>query len=218
MGRLRQDAEAFYKDHIAARRLLLKLDTAIQMQVLRRAAVHDVVVGNTVLLPAPGFSARLTDEELKQKAEAIAEGIQSVKQAADEAGAQLLYTLVPEQRTVFAEYYPDWMDNPGQQTKRSRQALFAALERAEIPALDLTPGVRAAKRSSVLLQPRRPPLHAQGRVCDLSIGLRGVWNPCERNLHCGNAKRPARHLQPQALRSLARARGDAGGADTVSRI
>ncbi|HCE63186.1 MAG TPA: hypothetical protein DEQ85_09550, partial [Clostridiales bacterium] len=52
---------------------------------------------------------------------------------------QLLYTLVPEQRTVFAEYYPDWMDNPGQQTKRSRQALFAALERAEIPALDLTP-------------------------------------------------------------------------------
>ena len=138
-GTLAQDAEAFYKDHIAARRLLLKLDTAIQMQVLRRAAVHDVVVGNTVLLPAPGFSARLTDEELKQKAEAIAEGIQSVKQAADEVGAQLLYTLVPEQRTVFAEYYPDWMDNPGQQTKRSRQALFAALERAEIPALDLTP-------------------------------------------------------------------------------
>ena len=57
-GTLAQDAEAFYKDHIAARRLLLKLDTAIQMQVLRRAAVHDVVVGNTVLLPAPGFSAR----------------------------------------------------------------------------------------------------------------------------------------------------------------
>ena len=54
-GTLAQDAEAFYKDHIAARRLLLKLDTAIQMQVLRRAAVHDVVVGNTVLLPAPGF-------------------------------------------------------------------------------------------------------------------------------------------------------------------
>ena len=63
----------------------------------------------------------------------------SILRAADEAGAQLLYTLVPEQRTVFAEYYPDWMDNPGQQTKRSRQALFAALERAEIPALDLTP-------------------------------------------------------------------------------
>ena len=34
-GTLAQDAEAFYKDHIAARRLLLKLDTAIQMQVLR---------------------------------------------------------------------------------------------------------------------------------------------------------------------------------------
>ena len=67
-GTLAQDAEAFYKDHIAARRLLLKLDTAIQMQVLRRAAVHDVVVGSTVLLPAPGFSARLTDEDLKQKA------------------------------------------------------------------------------------------------------------------------------------------------------
>ena len=51
-GTLAQDAEAFYKDHIFARRLLLKLDTAIQLRVLRRAAVHDVVVGDTVLLPA----------------------------------------------------------------------------------------------------------------------------------------------------------------------
>ena len=35
-GTLAQDAEAFYKDHIAARRLLLKLDTAIQMLALFR--------------------------------------------------------------------------------------------------------------------------------------------------------------------------------------
>ena len=138
-GTLAQDAEAFYKDHIFARRLLLKLDTAIQMRVLRRAAVHDVVVGDTVLLPAPGFSARLTDGELERKAETIAEGLQSVRQAADEVGAQLLYALVPEQRTVFAGFYPDWMDNPGRQTMRNRRALLAALERAEIPALDLTP-------------------------------------------------------------------------------
>ena len=138
-GTLAQDAEAFYKDHIFARRLLLKLDTAIQMRVLRRAAVHDVVVGDTVLLPAPGFSARLTDGELARKAETIAGGLQSVRQAADEVGAQLLYALVPEQRTVFAGFYPDWMDNPGRQTMRNRRALLAALERAEIPALDLTP-------------------------------------------------------------------------------
>lgn len=138
-GTLAQDAETFYKDHLFARRLLLKLDTAIQLRVLRRAAVHDVVVGDTVLLPVPGVSARLTDGELEQKAEAIAGGLQSVRQAADEVGARLLYTLVPEQRTAFAEYYPGWMDNPGRQTERSRQALLAALERAEIPALDLTP-------------------------------------------------------------------------------
>ena len=138
-GTLAQDAETFYKDHIFARRLLLKLDTAIQMQVLRRAVVHDVVVGDTVLLPAPGFSARLSDEALERKADTIAGGLQSVKQAADEVGAQLLFTIVPEQRTVYAEYYPDWMDNPGQQTKRNRQALLAAMEQAEISTLDLTP-------------------------------------------------------------------------------
>lgn len=138
-GTLAQDAEAYYKDHIAARRLMLKLDTAIQMQVLRRAAVHDVVVGDIVLLPAPGLSARLTDGDLEQKAQTIAEGLQSVRQAADEVGARLLYTLVPEQRTVFAGFFPDWMDNPGRQTMRNRRALLAALERAEIPTLDLTP-------------------------------------------------------------------------------
>ena len=43
-GTLAQDAEEFYKDHIFARRLLLKLDTAVQMKLLRKPVVHDVVL------------------------------------------------------------------------------------------------------------------------------------------------------------------------------
>ena len=137
-GTLAQDAESFYQDHIFARRLLLKLDTAVQMKVLRKPVVRDVVLGDTVLLPAPGFSVKRSDEEMRQDAEHIAEGLQSVKAAAEEVGAQLLYTLVPEQRTVFSAYYPDWMENPAQDTAKNREALLSALRKAEIPALDLT--------------------------------------------------------------------------------
>ena len=137
-GTLAQDAESFYQDHIFARRLLLKLDTAVQMKILRRPVVHDVVLGDTVLLPAPGFSAKRSDAELRQDAARIAEGLQTVKAAADEVGAQLLYTLVGEQRTVFSAYYPDWMENPAQDTAKNREALLSALHEAEIPALDLT--------------------------------------------------------------------------------
>ena len=137
-GTLAQDAEDFYQDHIFARRLLLKIDTAVQMKLLRKPVVHDVVLGDTALLPAPGFSAKRSDAELREDAERIAEGLQSVKAAADTVGAKLLYTLVPEQRTVFAEYYPDWMDDPAQDTAKNRAALLSALENADIPTLDLT--------------------------------------------------------------------------------
>ena len=137
-GTLAQDAEGFYKDHMFARRLLLKLDTAVQMKLLRKPVVHDVVLGDTALLPAPGFSAKRLDAELQKDAEHVAEGLRSVKAAADKVGAKLLYTLVPEQRTVFSAYYPDWMENPAEDTARNRAALLSALEKAEIPVLDLT--------------------------------------------------------------------------------
>ena len=138
-GALSQDAEQFYSDHIFARRLLLKLDTAIQMQLLRRPVVRDVVLGETVLLPAPGFAAQTSDDDRAAQALAIAEDLQTVQQAADDVGAQLLYALVPEQRTVYASYYPSWMENPAAQTKKNRQALLSSLEAAGIRTLDLTP-------------------------------------------------------------------------------
>ena len=62
-GTLVQNLETFYSDHIFARRQLLKLDTLLQMKLLHRPAVHDVVLGDTVLLPAPGlfFCQKLID-------------------------------------------------------------------------------------------------------------------------------------------------------------
>lgn len=137
-GTLVQNLETFYSDHIFARRQLLKLDTLLQMKLLRRPIVHDVVLGDTVLLPAPGFSMKLSGEAREAQAVSIAEGLQSVKSAADEVGAQLLYTLVPEQRTVYAAYYPDWMENPALETKKNREALLPALQEAGVPALDMT--------------------------------------------------------------------------------
>ena len=138
-GTLAQDFERFYKDHIASRRALLKLDTWVQMKLLRRPAVHDVVLGDTVLLPAPGFSAKQSEQELAAQAASIVQGLQRVQAAADSVGAQLLYVLVPEQRSVFASYYPAWMENPAVQTAQNRKAILSALDSAEIQSLDLLP-------------------------------------------------------------------------------
>ena len=137
-GTFAQDAEDFYKDHIFARRLLLKLDTAMQIKLLRRPVVHDVVLGDTVLLPAPGFSAKSSEQTLSAQADAVAQGLKSVQAAADETGAELLYVLVPEQRTVYSAYYPEWMENPGAQTKKNRAAILMALDDAGIRTLDMT--------------------------------------------------------------------------------
>lgn len=73
-----------------------------------------------------------------ERAKAIAQSLQQVQTAAKEVGAQLLYTLVPEQRTVYAANYPDWMLNPSTDTARNRAALLPALDAHRIMYLDMT--------------------------------------------------------------------------------
>lgn len=130
--------ESFFRDHIFSRTKLLKLETLLQIDVLRRPVVRDVVLGDEVLLPATALSGEVMDETLEAQADAIAQTLQGARQAADEVGAQFLYALVPEQRTVYQNHYPDWMENPGARTARNREALLGALEEYEVSYLDLT--------------------------------------------------------------------------------
>lgn len=138
-GSYTQAAEDFYRDHIFARARLLKLDTFLQMKLLRRPVVRDVVLGEDVLLPALAHSGEGSDETLQQQADVIAKNLQGALDAAEEVGAELLYTLVPEQRTVYQNFYPAWAENPGAHTAKNREALLSALENAGIPVLDMTP-------------------------------------------------------------------------------
>lgn len=138
-GSFTEQLESFYKDHIFARRTLLKLDTALQMRLLRRPVVRGVVLGDTVLLPETGPAAKPDSEALTAQAGAVSAGLQSVQQAANDVGARLLYALVPEQRSIYASYYPSWMENPADALAANRAALLSALNEAGIDTLDMTP-------------------------------------------------------------------------------
>ena len=135
-GETAAQTEDFLKDHLAGRNALLKLDVWFQMHVLHRAAVNDVVLGTHVLLPA----ADITDYRpavLAKKAGAMAESLAAIQTAAEAAGGQFCYVLVPEQRSALRACYPDWMDSRAGQYDAIRAAFTAAMAQQGVRLLDL---------------------------------------------------------------------------------
>lgn len=57
-GGLGGDFEDWYSDHVPGRTTLLKLDTAAQLNLLRRPAVNEVVPAEGVLLPLLPYEER----------------------------------------------------------------------------------------------------------------------------------------------------------------
>ena len=61
-GTLGSGLESWYSDHVPGRTTLLKADTAVQMNLLRRPAVNEVVFAGDVLLPLLPYEERAAAE------------------------------------------------------------------------------------------------------------------------------------------------------------
>lgn len=142
-GETAAQTEDFLKDHLYRRNTLLKLNVWLQMHVLRRPVVDDVVLGDEVLLPAADISDYRVSK-LEKRADAMAESLAEIRSVTEECGGRFCYVLVPEQRSALRECYPDWMENRAEYYDAVRAAFSEAMEAAGVPLLDLTEYYREA--------------------------------------------------------------------------
>ena len=135
-GETAAQTEDFLKDHLAGRDLILRFDVWFQMHILCRPVVNDVVLGETVLLPAAEIEDYRTGV-LEKKAAAMAESLAAIQAVTEAQGGTFCYVLVPEQRSALRDYYPDWMENRAGQYDATRGAFAAAMEAQNVHMLDL---------------------------------------------------------------------------------
>ena len=129
--------ESWYPDHIPGRTALLKADTRVQMDVLDRPVVNDVVLeAEDVLVPFQEYAER-TEAEYAEAAAPIADGFGKLNAHIEANGGVFRYVGFPEQRFYFADRYPDYLDSHETESAAADAIFAQALADRGVSFLDM---------------------------------------------------------------------------------
>ena len=129
--------ESWYSDHIPGRTALLKADTRVQMDILDRPVVNDVVMeAGDVLVPFQEY-AEQTETEYAEAAVPIADGFGKLNAHIEANGGVFRYVGFLEQRFYFADRYPDYLDSHETESAAADAIFAQALEDRGVSFLDM---------------------------------------------------------------------------------
>lgn len=135
-GTLGTDLETWYSDHVPGRTTLLKADTAVQLNLLGRPAVNEVVDAGDVLLPLLSYEERGAQAYPALAAEA-AESFGRLSAYIGGYGGAFCYVGVPEQRVYFRDQYPDYLPRHETEVTAGDAAYARAMAEAGVDFLDM---------------------------------------------------------------------------------
>ncbi|MDO4314619.1 MAG: DHHW family protein [Oscillospiraceae bacterium] len=135
-GSFGADFESWYSDHIPGRTTLLKADTRVQMDVLKRPVVNEIVVTEDVLLPFMDYEEQ-SPEEYAQQAADIAEDLQKLNAHIEAGGGSFYYVGFPEQRVYCGGWYPAFLAGHAAEYETADAAFAGALTERGVRFLDM---------------------------------------------------------------------------------
>ncbi len=126
--------ESWYSDHFPGRTSLLKADTKVQMDFLKRPVVNDTVVTEDALLPFMDYGGQ---SEYAVQAAEIGTNLEKLNEHIQANGGRFYYIGFPEQRVYCGAQYPDFLDSHAAEYKTADAAFAAALTARGIRFLDM---------------------------------------------------------------------------------
>lgn len=120
--------ESWFSDHAPGRTTLLEADTAVQMKVLRRPVVNDIVLSaDGVLVPFLSYD-EYTEQDYAGPAASIAENYGKLNDHVEANGGSFYFVGLPEQRVYFEEKFPDYLNNHETEAQTADALFIQALE------------------------------------------------------------------------------------------
>ena len=126
--------ERFLGDQAAGRQTLVQLATKIDLNILKRPVVNDVVISEGVYLRYNGFGPVNKQLIGEQSKEVVAE-LSALKDVISAYGGSLYYVAIPAHYTWFADKYPWYLDNRSGYTDAAYQAFVSDMSDAGIPLI-----------------------------------------------------------------------------------
>ena len=128
--------DTYLQEHTAGRNTLLRAETILNLKLLHRPVVNDVVIGKDVLVGWQDFWIYDRDW-LKQQAEATADRVAAHARITAEHGGTYFYIAVPHQALAFTEAYPSYLQSHEDYYRDTADFLADALAEHGVPFLDM---------------------------------------------------------------------------------
>lgn len=102
--------ETYFKDHAAGRNTLLKASTYIDLFVIKRPVVNDIVITDKSLLAFCGYEA-VDPAKIAAESKASAENLSALNRYVQDHGGRFYYVAVSGQLAYDGDKYPDFLNN-----------------------------------------------------------------------------------------------------------
>lgn len=126
--------ERFLGDQAAGRQTLVQFATKIDLNILKRPVVNDVVISEGVFLRYNGFGPVDKARISEQSKDVVAE-LTALRDVVNSYGGSLYYVAIPAHYTWFADKYPWYLDSREAYTEAAYEAFVADMADAGIPLI-----------------------------------------------------------------------------------
>ena len=127
---------AYVQDQTAGRDTILRKDTFLNLRLLHRPVVNEIVVRGDTLLPWMDYWTA-DPEGIRTQAEAMADTLAGHARQTEAFGGRFYYAVVPGQYAYFADRYPAWLNSNADHNALAVPALLSALADRWVAGIDL---------------------------------------------------------------------------------
>lgn len=128
--------DKYYSDHIFARNTLLRIYSAVQL-ALPRVQVNDVIEGDSGALLNVTSPELFYEETEREHMDKKVQNIQDVAKYVENSGGIFCYVGIPEQRTIYADEYPECMPLFIPKTEYAEKRIFEGLAQTNAVSVNM---------------------------------------------------------------------------------
>ena len=132
--------DVYFSDHIFQRDKILMMKNLIDINILKRPVVNDVIIQKDLLLPFNNYNLTVTDEfkvNNEWAAYVMSNLLSDVKTLVEGYGGKFVYIGVPEQYSMFRDFYPKYLNNNGERLSFIETNFFHYLNEKKIDNIDM---------------------------------------------------------------------------------
>lgn len=130
--------DTYLADHIFYRNKWIKTYTYMNMYILDKLKINNIVIGkDRYLLPFYSYSTKYDAAAHKAKIEIMAAQMEELMKHIQKNGGSFYFVGIPEQSSFYKDKYPEYFYNNQELTENAEKFMFASLDGYGVPYIDM---------------------------------------------------------------------------------